>query len=186
MLLAVALCMGLSIAAGAWYVAHAGGRALTGLLLHTEIAAFTLFASVFLYLLIGQRRIAVPAPAWCALFGAAMLTQWWSVPVLVQTYAGGLLFALAVNLLPSTAAPVQAALSWKPLRMLGLWSYSLYLWQQPAYLYGDGSWAQRLAGLALSLGLGVASFYLVEGPARRWLNRRWSGGDLPHPERIAA
>ena len=31
------------------------------------------------------RRIAVPVPAWCAIFGAALLTQWWSVPVLVQT-----------------------------------------------------------------------------------------------------
>ncbi|GGY07136.1 acyltransferase family protein [Massilia dura] len=186
MLLAVTLCMGISIVAGAWYVTHHEGRALTGMLLHTEIAAFTLFASVFLYLLIGQRRIAVPAPAWGAIFGAAMLTQWWSVPVLVQTYAGGLLFALAVNLLPSATPLVQRVLSWKPLRMLGLWSYSLYLWQQPAYLYGDGSWAQRLAGLALSLCLGVASFYLIEGPARRWLNRKWSGGDAPRPERIAA
>lgn len=186
MLLAVALCMGIGIAAGAWYVARHEGRALTGLLLHTEVAAFTLFASAFLYLLLGQRRVTVPAPAWCAVFGAAMLTQWWSVPVLVQTYAGGLLFALALNLLPSTAAPVQRTLSWKPLRMLGLWSYSLYLWQQPAYLYGDGSWTHRLAGLALSLCLGVASFYLVEGPARRWINRRWTGHDMPRPERIAA
>jgi peptidoglycan/LPS O-acetylase OafA/YrhL len=186
MLLAVTLCMGLSIAAGAWYVAHHEGRALTGMLLHSEIAAFTLFASVFLYLLIGQRRIAVPAPAWCAILGAAMLTQWWSVPVLVQTYAGGLLFALAVNLLPSATPPVQRALSWKPLRMLGLWSYSLYLWQQPAYLYGDGLWTQRLADLALSLCLGVASFYCIEGPARRWLNRKWSSGGVPRPERIAA
>ena len=186
MLLAVALCMGISIAAGAWYVAHYEGRALTGMLLHSEISAFTLFASVLLYLLIRGRRIAVPALVWCALFGTAMLTQWWSVPVLVQTYAGGLLFALAVNLLPSAAPLVQRALSWKPLRMLGLWSYSLYLWQQPAYLYGDGSWPQRLAGLALSLCLGVASFYVIERPARRWLNRKWARSDAPQPERIAA
>jgi peptidoglycan/LPS O-acetylase OafA/YrhL len=186
MLPAVALCMGISLAAGAWYVARYEGRALAGMLLHTEVAAFTLFASVFLYLAIGERRIRVPAPAWCALFGAAMLTQWWSLPVLVQTYAGGLLFALAVNLLPSAGPLVQRVLSWRPLRMLGLWSYSLYLWQQPAYLYGDGSWAHRAGGLALSVCLGVLSFYCIEGPARRWLNRKWAPAAAPLPHREAA
>ncbi|WP_165390766.1 acyltransferase family protein [Pseudoduganella lutea] len=186
MLLAVALCLGASIAAGIWYVRHYDGRALTGMLLHTEVAAFTLCASAFLYLAIGARRIAVPAPAWCAIFGAALLTQWWSVPVLVQTYAGGLLFALAVNLLPSTAPIVQRVLSWQPLRMLGLWSYSLYLWQQPAYLFGGDAWHQRIAGLLLSLCLGMLSFHLVERPARRWLNQRWGRDEMPLQERKAA
>lgn len=174
MLAIVALCMGVSIGAGAWYVSHHEGRALTGMLLRTEVAAFTLFASVFLNLAIGRRAIHVPAPAWCLVFAAAMLTQWWSVPVLVQTYVGGALFALAVNLLPAASPLVQRVLSWQPLRTLGLWSYSLYLWQQPAYLYGGDSWTQRICGLAISLCLGVFSFHFIEGPARRWLNRRWT------------
>jgi peptidoglycan/LPS O-acetylase OafA/YrhL len=186
MLLLVTLCLGASVAAGAWYVSHHSGRPLTGMLLHTEVAGFTLFASVFLYLAIGERRIAVPAVAWGGVLGAAFVTQWWSVPVLVQVYVGGVLFALALNLLPSAAPLVQRMLSWRPLRMLGLWSYSLYLWQQPAYLYGDGSWTQRVAGLALSIAAGVLSFYMVERPARRYLNRKWDAEPAPLPQRAAA
>ncbi|QGZ41538.1 peptidoglycan/LPS O-acetylase OafA/YrhL [Pseudoduganella flava] len=186
MLLLVALCLGVSIAAGSWYVAHYTGRPLTGMLLHTEVAGFTLFASVFLYLALGERRIAVPTVAWAAILCAAFVTQWWSVPVLVQLYVGGVLFALALNLLPSATPLVQRVLSWRPLRMLGMWSYSLYLWQQPAYLYGDGSWTQRLAGLALSIAAGVLSFYLVEQPARRYLNRKWDAAPAPLPQRAAA
>jgi peptidoglycan/LPS O-acetylase OafA/YrhL len=108
------------------------------------------------------------------------------VPVLVQVYVGGVLFAVALNLLPSAAPLVQRMLSWRPLRMLGLWSYSLYLWQQPAYLYGDGSWTQRVAGLALSIAAGVLSFYIVEQPARRYLNRKWDGAPATLPQRAAA
>ena len=51
---------------------------------------------------------------------------------------------------------------------LGVWSYSLYLWQQP-FAKMDQAPALRLAGAAI---VGLISFYVVEDPARRWLNAR--------------
>jgi peptidoglycan/LPS O-acetylase OafA/YrhL len=80
--------------------------------------------------------------------------------------------ALAVTVVTLDASPatVRRALSLRGLRQVGLWSYSLYLWQQPFYkLHRFGDWSAPYA-LAWAAGCALLSFYLVEGPARRWLN----------------
>ena len=63
-----------------------------------------------------------------------------------------------------------------PLRLLGIWSYSIYLWQQPflthnyfAYFGDDRNVISFIAAIAT----GVASFYLFENPIRTWLNKVW-------------
>ena len=61
------------------------------------------------------------------------------------------------------------------LTQLGLWSYSLYLWQQPFYKLAFGhSLPIRLCILFAAFGVALLSFYFVEQPARRYLNRVWS------------
>ena len=56
-------------------------------------------------------------------------------------------------------------LSWKPLRNVGLISYSLYLWQQlftfPLQTYPEGSW---LSFPLLAFGLAAVSFLCIERP----------------------
>ena len=71
-----------------------------------------------------------------------------------------------------SAAPVfRKMLSAKVLTYAGLWSYSLYLWQQPFYkLYREGAAPTPLLILAAVLAA-LASFYLVEKPSRTALNR---------------
>lgn len=53
---------------------------------------------------------------------------------------------------------------------VGLWSYSIYLWQQVFTLQLPGAqpYAWFPLNLALSLGTGVASYYVIERPALRW------------------
>jgi peptidoglycan/LPS O-acetylase OafA/YrhL len=69
---------------------------------------------------------------------------------------------------------VHAVLAAAPLRMLGLWSFSIYVWQQPFYLLSKYHGMPHVLGLALAVACGVASFYLVEQPSRTWLNRRFA------------
>jgi hypothetical protein len=71
--------------------------------------------------------------------------------------------------------------SWAPLRWLGRISYGVYLWHWPVFAAvterstGWGFAAVTIVRLALTLGLSVASFHLVETPLRtkvRW-SMRW-------------
>jgi peptidoglycan/LPS O-acetylase OafA/YrhL len=124
----------------------------------------------------GRLRSAVPLLA--GALGLAL--NLYPVPDPVKHSLGTLALAASVVTLDFASAPMLALLSCGPLRCLGLWSFSLYLWQQPFA-------ALRLqhepfALMALLFGPALLSFYLVEKPARAFLNRlRW-----PSPERSAA
>src|SRR5690606_4378775 len=66
---------------------------------------------------------------------------------------------------------VNAALSWRPLVMLGLISYSLYLWHWPvltlASYYQNGEHGAWMAfWLAVALALSILSWRYVERPVR--------------------
>lgn len=83
------------------------------------------------------------------------------------------LLALAVNALDFCPLYLSGFLSSWPMTLLGLWSYSLYLWQQPFYKFvyeqGSNPWLM----LAAVFGCALCSYYVVERPARSWLNRNW-------------
>lgn len=85
-------------------------------------------------------------------------------------YLAPFLLSFTVNHLSETYEPVLKMLSYRPLRLLGLWSYSLYLWQQPFFVYRTKFYPGFL--LVPALIIGVASFYLYENPIRQWLNKR--------------
>jgi peptidoglycan/LPS O-acetylase OafA/YrhL len=65
---------------------------------------------------------------------------------------------------------------------LGLWSYSIYLWQQVFILQLPGAqpYARFPLNLALAIGAGIASYYLVEQPALLWGRQM-----IPRPQRSA-
>ncbi len=63
--------------------------------------------------------------------------------------------------------------SFRPLAWLGTVSYSLYLWQQPFY-----ATKERIGvglGLIGAVLAGLVSYYLLERPARSYLNSKWDG-----------
>lgn len=61
----------------------------------------------------------------------------------------------------------------RPMIAVGLWSYSLYLWHWPVVSFATAIWGppssamDKLGLLAACTALALASFYLVEQPARR-------------------
>ncbi len=90
-------------------------------------------------------------------------------------------FALFLLALALDSGPVSRLLQWRPLRLLGDWSYATYLAHFPLFIafklgfVGDDlqlSWATLALFLALTLGLSAALYRLLERPAQRWLNAR--------------
>ncbi len=142
--------------------------------LHTEVAAYGLFASAAIVLCFSGRKIPqLPGWLFVFLFGFSLAAHWWSVPAAVRTIAGVGALALAVNLLSAAPKWLHAVLSIWPLRQLGVWSFSLYVWQQPFYMYYHNYGMSLPVALGLTFACALASFYLIEQPCRNWLNERW-------------
>jgi peptidoglycan/LPS O-acetylase OafA/YrhL len=139
----------------------------------TEAAAGHLLLAAGYFLV--RRRVIPFVRPWMPLAAAAGaaacyvdIAPWWSTVILSP-----LLLAFAVNHLSESPRWFRSALAWSPLRLLGIWSYSIYLWHGPFvshdYFGRDGNVASCAAGIAA----GVASFYLLENPIRTWLNKVW-------------
>lgn len=136
--------------------------------LRTEVAASFLLISAAYYQVRG--RIAPFVQSWMPILaiGLAALAylphaSWW-----MGTVVAPCALAFAVNHLAEAPHRLRSILACKPLRLAGLWSYSLYLWQQPFFAFKrmlpPGA---ALAGLTL---VAVASYYLWERPWRNWVN----------------
>lgn len=95
------------------------------------------------------------------------------VPTPIHYLLGVPLLALAVNTLDFAGGYLTGLLSSRPMVMLGLWSYSLYLWQQPFYKFVDERGSATIPMLAAVFACALGSYYIVEKPARGWLNRNW-------------
>ena len=162
-------------AMGFWYWLHYSGRELTfQKWLHAEVSAYGILASACLLLMFVKGRIPkLPALAYPMLLGAGILVHWWSVPLPIQTTVGVGVLALTINLMPKAPAIVKAVLSFRPLRWIGLWSFSIYLWQQPFYLATHRGVMPAYIAVTLAIACGVVSFYLLENPLRLYLNRVW-------------
>ncbi|HYD60401.1 MAG TPA: acyltransferase [Noviherbaspirillum sp.] len=148
--------------------------------LRTEVAGYGIFLSAFLAIALhGKSLPQLPWLAYPALLAIGIAVHWWSVPMPVRITVGISLFGLTLHLLAAAPTTVKAVLSFGPLRQIGVLSFSIYLWQQPYYLLVHKEGMNPLLALALALLSGIASFYVVEKPAREYLNRRWRGKDRP-------
>ncbi|WP_305822172.1 acyltransferase family protein [Massilia brevitalea] len=150
------------------------GAALSRLWLHSEVSAFGIFASSLVFLAgLGERssrwdRVAVPV-----LLVVGIAAHWWSAPAPLRLLLGCGAFALAMKRLQHAPQAVIRMFEFAPLRQLGVWSFSLYLWQQPFYQLVRHEGMHPALGLGLSLVVGALAHYLVEKPARAWLNAHW-------------
>lgn len=178
---ATGLCTAVFSLFGWYYWTRYSGVDLEfGKWLHSEVSAYGIFLSAFIYLLRQGRRV----PPWLAtlspLFAlSGILFHWWKFPMPVRTTIGAGLLAISVNLLFDAPHWMQKLLSFAPLKRLGMWSFSIYLWQQPFYLQVHRHNMPKLSALCCSFALGIASFYLVEQPCRRYLNRYFSDSRPP-------
>ena len=106
---------------------------------------------------------------------------WFPAPMALIPCLGA---ALVIHAGHGTATPVSALLGWRPIVLMGLISYSFYLWHWPIfslykyYKITTLTGADQAVVFILSLGLSVLTYRLVERPLRRGLFTR-------HPRRDA-
>jgi peptidoglycan/LPS O-acetylase OafA/YrhL len=112
-------------------------------------------------------------PLWVSCTAGILGTSWLYLPDgLARTILGpavSLLIALAVFGLPIRSPGVRRVLASKPLRTIGLYSYSLYLWQELAIV--NVPWNRGLMPFVLiagALALSAISYGTVEAYCRSW------------------
>ena len=97
-----------------------------------------------------------------------------AAPIWLTFLVGPVFLGIAVNHLVDAARSIQNLLLFKPLRWLGILSYSIYLWQQIFYKLYYALPGGAITGFVLSIVVGAGSFYIVETPLRNAINTRWS------------
>ncbi len=68
------------------------------------------------------------------------------------------------------------------MRQIGIWSYSLYLWQQPFYQLINKGYGPTYGLFIAAIFAGLVSFYFIEMPLRTFLNARKFSGLRTHDE----
>lgn len=145
--------------------------------LQTEAAAGFIFLSAGYYLI--RDKFAALVKPWMPIsaFIAAMLCHATFAPWYACWLFAPFLLAFSINHIDLSPKALLSALSYAPLRLIGIWSFSIYIWQQPFYLYA-AKYGILLPGanivfMLTSILAGYMSFKLYENPARTWLNRQW-------------
>lgn len=158
------------------YEARFAGPLLYGdKLVHTEVAAFGIFFSGFLLLCFRNGiNKTVPPFSFYALPIIAVASYNISAPYPVTMLLGLGTLSLMINILHQAPDWILRVLSFTGLRKMGLWSYSLYLWQQPFFSLKNNGIISAPTAFLLALLAGVLSYYLIEAPARNYLNRTWA------------
>jgi len=159
---------------GFYYLVSMPAAELGPMLFRTETTiGFIAFSAA--YCLIKRNREITLNP-WISmvLLFAALLCYLTTVPVWFTFLLCPILLGVAVNHLVDSPKLVVSILSSKPLVHLGVLSYSIYLWQQIFYKLHYAFPYGPVTGLILSLIFGALSFYIIENPARKYINQRWS------------
>jgi len=170
----------LSVALGALgtYAFHQNHHAVYW---RTDVRVASILIPVLTYLWLrgSEQRSAIAAdPRWIAwrpaiAVGAGLALNVTLLPDFVKYSLGTFCLAYGVCTLDRAAPLIREILSFKALTLCGIWSFSLYLWQQPFFvLYLEGFASRWLLIPALFVPA-LFSFYLVENPVRAWLNRIW-------------
>jgi peptidoglycan/LPS O-acetylase OafA/YrhL len=135
----------------------------------TRIASILMSCAV--YLAVQRHKAAIPG--WLPLLagGAGLLLSLDYFSDGLRYSLGTLCFALAVATIDAAPNWLRRTMSLGLVRQIGLWSFSLYLWQQPFYKLMP--YASRSAMVPAAIACGLLSFYLIEQPLRRFLNGRW-------------
>ena len=155
----------------------------------TDARVGSIFASVAIYLAVRPWYQTRQGAVWRALpvvaAGLGLLCNAHRAPVVLEHTLGTVCLAFAVCTIDFSWPWVKRALSFRPLQLLGIWSYSLYLWQQPVEYFSPlGRHAGPLLMMAAFIPA-LASFYLIENPARRAING-WFSARTTASRKLAA
>lgn len=108
-----------------------------------------------------------------ALFAVNALGRFAKLDWLVGTTVQNLLIAVLVERLTRETGWMGRALNLRPVVLVGLWSYSVYLWQQVFLNHHDqASWYTAFPqNLGLVVCVAAVSYYVVERPFLLWRER---------------
>ena len=148
--------------------------AFTLYLIRTESSVVFIFVSAAYGVLYRQARWTVHPLVPVASFLVALLCYAQSAPTWLIFTICPVLLAITVNHLERVPEIFSRLLSVTPLRYIGLWSYSVYLWQQFFFEYSWKIPGGPLVAMLLAIAVGAASFYFLENPVRHWINAKWS------------
>lgn len=151
---------------------------------HTHVRGASLLLGVIAYLALSERQPkALDWTWWPIVFGIAgvvLHSNRFADPI--KYSLGTACLALSLVLMPRAPRFALQVLENPLLLRIGVWSYSLYIWQQP-FSKLAGEHLARLGYLAIAVVAALLSFYLVEQPARKYLNRlvdRLAMGKMSH------
>jgi len=143
-------------------------------LIRTECAVVFIFFSAGYGLLKRQKGWTVPTITVPLCFFGSVFCYIDSLPIWLTFTISPLLLAVAVNHLDGVPLLIKMMLSFSALRYLGIYSYSIYIWQQ---FFFEFHWIFPLPMTAVALFaiiVGIMSYYLIENPTRYLINKRWS------------
>jgi peptidoglycan/LPS O-acetylase OafA/YrhL len=136
----------------------------------TDVRLASIFVACGLYLVLCKRNVPAYLPIVAGLLGGLLHT--YLFPDVVKYTIGTFLLAVSVATIDTAPRLAIRLLSTRVLTLMGLWSYSIYLWQQP-FTKVLHAWPLPVK-LALTMAAALASFYIVEAPLRRYLKRAWA------------
>jgi len=106
------------------------------------------------------------------LFGAGVLLNFNAVPDTIKYTVGTTLIAFSLVNLSNAPDAALRVIRLPAVTFFGLMSYSIYLWQQPFWRYTEHM-ITRAVALLIALIFGYLSYRFIEGPSRRFLNRKF-------------
>jgi peptidoglycan/LPS O-acetylase OafA/YrhL len=139
----------------------------------TDVRLASIFVACGLYLVLCNRNVPAYLPIVAGLLGGMFHT--YLFPDVVKYTIGTFLLGVSVATIDTAPRFAVRLLSTKALTLMGLWSYSIYLWQQP-FTKVLHAWPIPVK-FGLTMAAALASFYVVEQPARRYLKRVWADRD---------
>lgn len=131
------------------------------------------FALCILFRRMNPDRLPGWFPAGAAILSAVGMANGADSPA--QLVCCTLVASLSVNSLAFCNRSGRAILETPILVWFGTLSFSIYVWQQMFAVFAKSGWPV-LPCLALTLASALASFRLVENPARDFLNSHWASG----------
>jgi peptidoglycan/LPS O-acetylase OafA/YrhL len=174
-----------------------------GVWFHSFPACWQLFAAGMLLALVHARLDADPSPRELPAFArgdllvAAGIVIWLLISLderygLLPLSTVTCMAIVGAVVLPLRPGVFARLLGWRPLALLGVASYSLYLWHYPLLWWigvdkpafdGVGGFAKGLAiGVPACIAVAIVSYRLLEAPPLRW-RRPWFRTALDAPQR---
>ena len=164
----------LSLVVNFYYYFHLSALEFEHALIRTESAiGFIAFSAAYNLIRI-QFSIKIHPQLPLILFLLALACYLSAAPIWLTFLISPVFLGVAVNHLVDTARFTQNVLTLKPLRFIGILSYSIYLWQQVFYKLYYALPGGAFSGFLLSILFGAGSYYIVESPIRRAINNKWS------------